>query len=155
MKDSKEIVLYIVRDGLLGILFSCVALMALENSTLFDSMMTKYYISLALMVVMVALFIIDIYLKSNTKRHIHWNSYRYKWNNPRCYHKGIWYFIIWTSDNNHLKCKKHTNNEYCYKQWIHRIHINTSLSVTNIHQNITKHNIWRWSLWKELWFYFY
>lgn len=71
MKDSKEIVLYIVRDGLLGILFSCVALMALENSTLVDSMMTKYYISLALMVVMVALFIIDIYLKSNTKRHIH------------------------------------------------------------------------------------
>ena len=55
MKNKKEIILYLIRDALLAIVFSGVALMALENSTWFESMMTKYYISLALMVVMVVL----------------------------------------------------------------------------------------------------
>ena len=61
-KRQKKLAWYIVRDGLLGILFSTIMLMALDASTWF-SLMTKFYVSLGLMALALIAMIIDIVLK--------------------------------------------------------------------------------------------
>lgn len=61
-KRQKKLAWYIVRDGLLGILFSTIMLMALDASTWF-SLMPKFYVSLGLMALALIAMIIDIVLK--------------------------------------------------------------------------------------------
>lgn len=61
-KRQKKLAWYIVRDGLLGILFATIMLMALDASTWF-SLMTKFYVSLGLMALALIAMIIDIVLK--------------------------------------------------------------------------------------------
>jgi predicted membrane channel-forming protein YqfA (hemolysin III family) len=61
-KRQKKLACYIVRDGLLGILFATIMLMALDESTWF-SVMTKFYVSLGLMALALIAMIIDILLK--------------------------------------------------------------------------------------------
>lgn len=61
-KRQKKLAWYIVRDGLLGILFATIMLMALDASTWF-SVMTKFYVSLGLMALALIAMIIDIVLK--------------------------------------------------------------------------------------------
>lgn len=61
-KRQKKLAWYIIRDGLLGILFSTIMLMALDASTWF-SLMTKFYVSLGLMALALIAMIIDIVLK--------------------------------------------------------------------------------------------
>lgn len=61
-KRQKKLAWYIVRDGLLGLLFATIMLMALDASTWF-SLMTKFYVSLGLMALALIAMIIDIVLK--------------------------------------------------------------------------------------------
>lgn len=61
-KRQKKLAWYIVRDGLLGILFTTIMLMALDTSTWF-SLMTKFYVSLGMVALALIAMIIDIILK--------------------------------------------------------------------------------------------
>lgn len=61
-KRQKKLAWYIVRDGLLGVLFATIMLMALDASTWF-SLMTKFYVSLGLMALALIAMVIDIMLK--------------------------------------------------------------------------------------------
>lgn len=61
-KRQKKLAWYIVRDGLLGILFATIMLMALDASTWF-SMVTKFYVSLGMMALALIAMVIDIMLK--------------------------------------------------------------------------------------------
>ncbi len=61
-KRQKKLAWYIIRDGLLGILFATIMLMALDASTWF-SPMTKFYVSLGMMALALIAMIIDIVLK--------------------------------------------------------------------------------------------